>query len=859
MMKILKPCTWTKVVCCLLVACCCLLGVTRACGAITHIEISHQALENYEDIQEDVDYGQIASLHQDALEAGSAYPDAFYPPTCFFGRFNDVSEDTHWTQFLNASIVYINSKYPKPWNTDIQKLVAFLLGVVSHQVADVLWHSLGIDQGFIQTMAKMNFHDVYSDAHPVADTGGDVLNVYQLNLDYSALFGDWYVPVNHLANIYQEMYGTDRVNRIVIRTCSEMLYLYKIAARLAAGSFFGSFAEKSPFLVDQLYSYFQGGITDMAAWTRRIWKEYTTALENNLGNCHLPRNSLFIRCNATDEFTKNYKESSLKNGFYAKMDIGDLSIDDIIVEETEGGVYLRSGERLKARKQSKDNSLRFESESDIKWKAIEREEKLKALPTSPNHVFTTDKPYAQLGSAFAVGDLNGDGFDDLVVGSAGVYPSGIVYVIYGSDEGIFSGQNDIEQAADVTIHMPVDDHSLSSLFGASLATFDLDQDGQLELAVGAPAYKAVDLLYQGRVFIFSINSSSTNNASVRATVDCVEKFCNFGYTLHADNTTGLGLVMGAPFAAAGGAQRGAIAFLPSNTQYTDLENLQFFAQVSEVESVLETEAMVLNIIRGEIDYGWRGYSLDSATIDNTPNVMFGEPGFRDCVNSSCEYSPGDSQTVGEVIRGVMEGGEFDPITRISRKLQFLQLGAQVALGQPLLSRPNYFAASGPSSDVAAQIFSLDFTLDQAGVVYFVTDFAAVTAFVNGDRSFGRFGNVVKFSDLTNDGLDELIIGAPLWTRFLNYGVQEGRVYIYGGGKFPLESHMSGDCAGSSLISPCPEKRAYKVLTFGESLARFGTQAISLKSTNKTSLFVTAAHSSRSGRLAGAIGVFDFHH
>ena len=45
--------------------------------------------------------------------------------------------------------------------------------------------------------------------------------------------------------------------------------------------------------------------------------------------------------------------------------------------------------------------------------------------------------------------------------------------------------------------------------------------------------------------------------------------------------------------------------------------------------------------------------------------------------------------------------------------------------------------------MAAQIFSLDFTLDQAGVVYFVTDFAAVTAFVNGDRSFGRFGNVVK--------------------------------------------------------------------------------------------------------------------
>jgi len=36
-----------------------------------------------------------------------------------------------------------------------EKLVVFLLGVVQHQVADVSWHSLGIDQGFLQTMAQV--------------------------------------------------------------------------------------------------------------------------------------------------------------------------------------------------------------------------------------------------------------------------------------------------------------------------------------------------------------------------------------------------------------------------------------------------------------------------------------------------------------------------------------------------------------------------------------------------------------------------------------------------------------------------------------------------------------------------------
>jgi len=33
--------------------------------------------------------------------------------------------------------------------------VVFLLGLVQHQVADISWHSLGIDQGFLQTMGQV--------------------------------------------------------------------------------------------------------------------------------------------------------------------------------------------------------------------------------------------------------------------------------------------------------------------------------------------------------------------------------------------------------------------------------------------------------------------------------------------------------------------------------------------------------------------------------------------------------------------------------------------------------------------------------------------------------------------------------
>lgn len=53
--------------------------------------------------------------------------------------------------------------------------MAFTLGFVSHQVADVTWHSLGIEQGFLTTMGDVNFFGSFPAAHSVGDPGGDMV------------------------------------------------------------------------------------------------------------------------------------------------------------------------------------------------------------------------------------------------------------------------------------------------------------------------------------------------------------------------------------------------------------------------------------------------------------------------------------------------------------------------------------------------------------------------------------------------------------------------------------------------------------------------------------------------------------
>jgi hypothetical protein len=105
-------------------------------------------------------------------------------------------------------------------------------------------------------------------------------------------------------------------------------------------------------------------------------------------------------------------------------------------------------------------------------------------------VVTGARPGDMLGTSVAVGDINGDGRLDLIVGAAGVdgpdglperrRDAGAVYVIYGRPNpnkliDIFDGDQDI------TIH----GETPGDRFGASVATGDLNGDGIADLIIGA--------------------------------------------------------------------------------------------------------------------------------------------------------------------------------------------------------------------------------------------------------------------------------------------------------------------------------------------------------------------------------------
>ncbi len=90
-----------------------------------------------------------------------------------------------------------------------------------------------------------------------------------------------------------------------------------------------------------------------------------------------------------------------------------------------------------------------------------------------------------VGTSFAAADMDNDGLDDLVVGAPGVTSdNGAVYIVLGDSSGVgsVSATTTVAGQASAIIEPPA---SSTGQFGYSVATGDFDNDGNVDLVVGA--------------------------------------------------------------------------------------------------------------------------------------------------------------------------------------------------------------------------------------------------------------------------------------------------------------------------------------------------------------------------------------
>ncbi|XP_028400201.1 phosphatidylinositol-glycan-specific phospholipase D-like [Dendronephthya gigantea] len=834
-----------------------LMKCTNACGVSTHISIANQALESFADSGEyNVSYRDIILNNYDAFYAGSNYPDAMYSSACFGGRFHDISEDTHWTPFLNATANYIRKRYPQPWSKDTEKLIAFTFGVVSHQVADITWHSLGIDQGFLQTMANVNFYGSFSTAHPLGDAGGDMVSIFEGDLQDILLTQKWYFPVEDLVNIYKKLYGKIRIDENIIISCSSLLFAEWIGEKIAGADLFTLFADKSPFLVEKLHSYFLGGKSDMAAWSSIIWHEAAHLIEKGSAACEMPRNPLYIRCNPGKSLSLSDFNNKLQRRprRISLIHFKNVNNADIKITPTSRGVYFdikgETAEKLRAMERHPQTTL--------------NEQKIfgKHYWTSKSLIFSTKIKYAELGWSLASGRLPGYG-EVLITaapwyGSPGNSQHGRVYILSTGKSFLDGNYTDIDQAANQIL----EGTATNSRFGYALTLLDYNADGVNDLAISAPSQGSNSLNYTGAVYIYYGNSTSGRvNTKPDVIILGDQRYFNLGTRLlGADvNMDGFDdLIIGSKYSPSGGAQRGSVIVFISRKR-----------DEKKPQTLYSSQADLW--LKGEQNYSWFGH--DFAFQKKTsigPTLIVSAPTFRICALKNCSYSKDDVQSAGKLYGYQMSGGEWKLKFQVIGETPLGQLGSSIAIGDPFGSGPDILAVSSPTSDVYGhRSLEVPSKFEQAGKVFLLSLEMLVeryhvrvpgTEYVScfeGNLDFGRFGWRVLLQDVNNDGLSDLIVGSPYQTQnvYTPKGGEEGAVYIYyGGKKFPL-GNATRDCDVLST-QPCPQEKASLYLDPNQRFSQFGREVVALSLATASGIVVSAPRQSVNSSLHnGAIYVF----
>lgn len=331
---------------------------------------------------------------------------------------------------------------------------------------------------------------------------------------------------------------------------------------------------------------------------------------------------------------------------------------------------------------------------------------------------------SRLGNDVVIADLNNDGIDDLVMaaygGGSGYSAAGQIFVYYGR-KGLAS-QDSLDLGLNLDTVMFVGEKP-GDAFGTSLASADVNGDQIEDLIIGAPEAKHDTPKTEGRVYVVMGNSETLK---LRRFIDAPEGITSFGSDIDA---TSIGkdvfVVVGAPKSTVSGITEAGAVYLYKNSKI-----------VYEYKGLIKDE--------------WQGFLVKFLTLDfkSTPSLVISNFPLNNDEADKKVYVVGDLRAPQDsyLLTGDSAGSAIS--------YDYLDIGSEdLVLGNPL--------ATGPGG----QSGTLEFRVTQK-----------FTGLLYGQEIYDWFGSALSKGDFNDDGMIDLFVGARYADKD-DGEADNGKVYI----------------------------------------------------------------------------------
>jgi hypothetical protein len=400
------------------------------------------------------------------------------------------------------------------------------------------------------------------------------------------------------------------------------------------------------------------------------------------------------------------------------------------------------------------------------------------LSASPAWTAESDQANAQFGySAATAGDVNGDGYSDVIVGARfydnGQTDEGRAFVYYGSASGPATG------AA-----WTAESDQTGALLGFAVATAgDVNGDGYSDVIVGAPDFDNGET-DEGRAFVY--HGSAAGLATIPAwTADGSLANANFGVSVAtAGDVNGDGyadVIVGAPSYNDGGAATGGRAFVYHGS----------------AAGLATSPAWTAQTNLGNFNFGWSVSTAGDVNGD----------GYADVIVGASSYENGQTD---EGKAFVYLGSSSGLATNAAWSAEGDQDGAE--FGYSVATAGDVNGDGYSDVIVGAHFYSNPESLEGRAFVYHgsasgLATSAAWTA--ESDQAAAQFGQqVATAGDVNGDGYSDVIVGAPAYD---NGQTNEGRAFVYHGSA----SGLATSPAWTAESDQANARFGYSVATAGD--------------------------------------------